>query len=232
MVPPPVLVLLDGLGLGEGIFFVKGLSENHSSYNKARQYCDSVGKPLLRIGLHRAPWEPPNGDYTLDIDPIVQQVPGGVWGDERQMPFTDKQFGCCFNENTLEHLHTANDVQLAVNECVRVADFTILIFPDPRRIHSTFMCPDHNLLLRYDKSSNIIDVKQNNLKTGLGWDQGANENSSPLITVPQARGPIGGAPRVISLDESVYMGPRLSDLLPALPLDGPPLPRIFGIGWP
>lgn len=87
-------------------------AERHMAYREARAYCDAVGKPLLRIGIRRSPLEPPNGDTTLDIDPIVLTIPGGVQRDERDMRmFSDRQFGVAFNEHTLEHLHTVEDVE-------------------------------------------------------------------------------------------------------------------------
>ncbi len=105
--------------------------DRHDGFTAARAYCRSVGKPLLRIGVHRSPLEPPNGDVTLDLDPSVTDIARGViLGDERNMAmFTDRQFGVAFNEHTLEHLITAEDVAESVRECLRVADYAIFLFP-------------------------------------------------------------------------------------------------------
>ncbi len=105
--------------------------DRHEAWQAARAYCDSVGKPLLRIGVHRSFLEPPNGDVTLDLDPSVADPSKGVvLGDERNMyMFADGQFGVCFNEHTLEHLATPEDVRRAVAECLRVADYAMFLFP-------------------------------------------------------------------------------------------------------
>jgi hypothetical protein len=142
--------------------------QRHSYYKWAREYCDKVKKPLLRIGMQRSFLEPPNGDYTLDIDPEVQNLPGGVVGDERFMPFEDKQFGVCFNEHTLEHLHSIDDVEKAIAECRRVADRTVLLCPSPYSIWATFFCPSHRLRIWFDKENDKIFVKPNTWRSGLG----------------------------------------------------------------
>ena len=158
-----------GLALYEGTIQVSETIERHHYWKLAREYCDKTGKQLLRIGIRRSPFEPPNGDVTLDIDPIVLEIKGGVLGDERRMPFADKQFGVCFNEHTLEHLVQPEDVELAVNECVRVADIAILLAPSPYSLVATFFCPTHNLRLWFE--GNTIRVKRNEYITGAGFPQ-------------------------------------------------------------
>lgn len=92
--------LLKLAALWEGTHMALEYHERHHYFNLSKQYCTQVGKPLLRVGMHRGMFEPPNGDYTIDIDPVIKQVPGGVWADERDMPFEDKQFGvCCHPES-------------------------------------------------------------------------------------------------------------------------------------
>ncbi len=105
--------------------------DRHIGFRLAREYCRSVGKPLLRIGVHRTFLEPPNGDLTIDLDPsVADRQRGVVQGDERNMyMFGDRQMGICFNEHTVEHLPTAQDVAAAVRECLRVADYAMFLFP-------------------------------------------------------------------------------------------------------
>lgn len=158
--------ILAGILTYEGLVHVTESAERHSSYRWARNYCDEVGKPLLRIGIRRGIFEPPMGDVTLDIDPEIEKFPGGVLGDERYMPFEDKEFGVCFNEHTLEHLETPEDVELAVNECIRVADVAILLAPSPYGLYANFLCPTHNLRLWFEDGK--IRVGKNQFKTGLG----------------------------------------------------------------
>ena len=161
---------------------VRGTIERHNYYNEARYYCDQVGKPLLRIGMRRLPWEPPNGDVTIDIDPEVLNLEGGVLGDERQMPFVDKQFGVAFNEHTLEHLYSPEDVEQAVNECVRVADKAVFLVPSPYSIAGNLLNPTHHLRLWFDQLNNRILVEENKYNIGLGFNFGSTfdyKNISP-----------------------------------------------------
>lgn len=128
----PKLAIVAGLvGLYEAGVQLPEYQDRHEGFAAARAYCRSVGKKLLRIGVHRGLLEPPNGDITLDLDPSVTDPSKGVvLGDERNMVmFADRQFGVAFNEHTLEHLFTAEDVRRAVTECLRVADYAIFLFP-------------------------------------------------------------------------------------------------------
>ena len=150
--------LLIGAAGYESGMQAKELLERHHYYNAAKNYCAMVGKPLLRIGMRRSVFEPPNGDYTLDIDEAVLRIPGGVVGDERAIPFSDKFFGASFNEHTLEHLHTAEDVEKAIRECCRVADHAILLAPSPYSIIG-LLHPDHKLRMWFRRGNNIV-VKQ------------------------------------------------------------------------
>jgi len=185
--------------------------ERHAYWELVREYCDSVRKPLLRIGMRRSFTEPPNGDVTLDLDPAVQGISGGVWGDERDMPFSTKEFGVCFNEHTLEHLRTAEDVQLAVNECVRVADRAVFLAPSPYGIYSSMFCPTHNLRLWFDRDSNSILVKENTDRTGMGYSCGISQalvtDDPPLVISSQESFvvvPLEGGIDLVSLSEGRF----------------------------
>ena len=149
----------------EGVITLTEVAERHRYYDLARAYCNAIGKPLLRVGIKRSIFEPPNGDVTLDIDLAVLDIPGGVHGDERDMPFADKQFGVCFNEHTLEHLRTVEDVELAVAECTRVADYAIFLCPSPYSIYATLFCPTHHLRLKFE--GNTMLVTDNTYNTGF-----------------------------------------------------------------
>lgn len=148
---------------------IRGIIERHIYWNQARAYADSVGKPLLVVGIKRFPWQPANGDITLDIDPVVETIPGGVWADERDMPFANHTFGAVYNAHTLEHLGNAEDVEIAVNECLRVADRAIFLCPGPYDFMSNLLCPSHHLRLWFDQTNNRIKVTDNRWRTGLGF---------------------------------------------------------------
>jgi len=163
----------------EGTIAVKESVERHKYWNQARQYADSVSKPLLVVGMKRHFWEPDNGDITADIDPKVQQIAGGVWADERELPFTDKEFGAVYNAHTLEHMGSAEEVEQAVNECLRVADKVFFICPSPYGIYSNLFCPAHKLRLWFDQANNKIKVTDNRYRTGIGPQPGAGDTSHP-----------------------------------------------------
>lgn len=161
-----------GMTIREGI-------ERHRYYNQARQYADEIGKPLLVVGMRRNFTQPPNGDVTVDIDPAVQTIEGGVWASECKMPFYDKQFGACYNAHTLEHLAAAEEIEVAVNECLRVSDVAIFLAPSPYSILATFFCPSHNTRLWFDQVNNRVRVADNKFRTGLGIPSGDTRHPPP-----------------------------------------------------
>lgn len=164
---------------------VKETRERHSLFRQAREYSDSVGKPLLRIGVRRSPLEPPNGDVTLDLDPVVTRIPGGVHGDERNMPFSNRMFGACFNEHTLEHLGRPGDVQAAVEECCRVAEVAMFLCPSPYSLFANLFNRTHHLRLWFNQETNSIIVTSNRWNTGLGIDAPARDNQGQVVRMGQ-----------------------------------------------
>ena len=168
--------VIGGAAVYEGVNALKENGERHTWFNFARQYCDAVGKPLLSVGMRRHSWEPPNPDYVLDTDPAVLDIPNGVLGNECDMPFSDKQFGFVYNAHTLEHLDSIEDIERAITECRRVADFVILLCPNPNGIYSNLFCATHKFRLWFDQFSNRIIVKPSNWQTGMGthYETGAS----------------------------------------------------------
>lgn len=182
---PAVIALLGiagAAGLYEGGHLIKENSERNYYWSVARAYSNLVEKPLLVVGMRRWSWQPPDGDVTVDIDPQVLQVPGGVQSDERIMPFEDKQFGAVFNPHTLEHLASAEDVELAVNECLRVAEVGMFLCPSPYSIIANLFCPGHNLRLWFDNENNRIIVRHNSWRTGLGEHGGGQYTGMGSVT--------------------------------------------------
>ena len=144
--------------------------ERHQYYGIARAYCDEVGKPLLTIGMQRWSGNPPDGDYVIDTDPAVMSVPGGIMGSVTEIPFPDKHFGVAYNSHVLEHLDTPEDIELAIVECRRVADYAFLLTPSPNSLYANLFCPSHKFRLWYDKENNKILVKPSTWQTGWGVD--------------------------------------------------------------
>lgn len=139
----------------EGCIQISENIERHECWKQAREYSDKVGKPLLVIGMKKIFWQPPNGDITIDIDPCVNDISGGVCADECNIPFADKTFGAVYNAHTLEHLKTPDNAIQAIRECQRVADKVFLLYPNPYSIISNIH-PEHNLRLKLDKSDIIV----------------------------------------------------------------------------
>jgi len=152
------LILFLGYEVGIGI---RNIIERHTYYKEAREYCNSVGKPMLRIGMRKYFWEPPDADVTVDIDPEVEQTLGGICADERKLPFANKEFGVVLNQHTLEHLSSIEDAEQAINESVRVADIAILLTPSPYSLFTNVFNPHHNLRLYFDHINNTIRVEEN-----------------------------------------------------------------------
>ena len=156
------LKTLLGLWVGyEGGIGVRNIIERHTYYKEAREYCDRIGKPMLRIGMRKYFWEPPDADVTVDINPEVRTIAGGICADERNLPFANKEFAACINQHTLEHLSSIGDIEKAVNECVRVADIAVLLTPSPYSLFTNVFNPHHNLRLYFDQVKNTIRVEEN-----------------------------------------------------------------------
>ena len=151
----------------QAFFTIKENIERHTHFNAALAFARLVDKPLLVVGLQRRFWEPPNGDVTVDIDPEVLTIEGGVLADVKNMPFTDKRFGAAYVAHILEHMETVLDVETAVNECMRIADRVYFLCPSPYGIISNFFCPSHYLRIWFDQASNTITVADNNYR--ISW---------------------------------------------------------------
>ena len=167
----------------EGGIGIRNIIERHTYYKEAREYCDKVGKPMLRIGMRNSFWEPPDADVTVDIAPEVKAIAGGVCADERNLPFQDKEFGVCINQHTLEHLSSVEDAEQAINESVRVADIAVLLTPSPYSLFTNVFNPHHNLRLYFDRINNTIRIEENryNIKSIGSIGQAMLVTKSPRI---------------------------------------------------
>lgn len=116
---------------------------------EARRVADDLGKGVLIIG-HRRPGHftppAPKGplDASVDIDPDVLELPNGYQADVRSLPFETGRFGSCVFEHVAEHLDTPKDVQLALDECRRVADNIYVVGPFAPTLRNLFN-PRHTL---------------------------------------------------------------------------------------
>ena len=173
----------------EGSIQLKENAERHHYWSLARAYSDLARKPLLVVGMKRHWFQPPNGDITVDIDHEVESIAGGIRADERALPFRDKEFGAVYNAHTLEHLATPEDVELAVNECLRVGDIALFLAPSPYSIIANFFCPSHHLRLWLDNVTNEIVCKPRNFQTGLGFHSGRVLTGQAMLSYTPIRVP-------------------------------------------
>jgi len=157
------------LAIWEGTSVARENIERSSYYNQMREYADSVGKPLLMIGMPRWAWQPQEADVILDIDPNVESIAGGVQGDILNIPYPDKTFGGCYVAHVLEHMYSTEECEKAINECVRVSDRVAFLCPSPYSLISNLLMPSHHLRLWFDQSNNRIRVTDNRYHTGWGW---------------------------------------------------------------
>jgi len=112
--------------------------EKERLFKQARDYCDSIGKPLLNVGCGNNPMQ--IGDVNVDIFPPSEAIlPNYQQADITSMPFTDKQFGCVVAFHVLEHVE---DPRAALAEINRVADRVYASVPAPFDF-STDTSPDH-----------------------------------------------------------------------------------------
>lgn len=143
-------------------------AEKKSKFQEARDYADSIGKPLLVIGgpygFGRS-WGPPGhgcGDVCLDINvEACRGCPNAVEGDIRDLSmFPDKTMGAAFASHVLEHLPTVADAEQALSELERVSEATFLVLPSKVSILA-WLNPDHYLWV--SENNGRIAFKQRGL---------------------------------------------------------------------
>jgi hypothetical protein len=156
----------------EGVIVTTEQLERQKYWSEARQYCDEVGKPLLVVGMKRHFWQPPDGDVTIDIDPKVLGLPSGVLADAREIPYPDKSFGAVYAAHVLEHMDTPEDAEIAINECLRVADRAYFLCPSPYSIYANLFAPSHHLRIWFDQDNQTVRVIPWNPPFAMGGHTG------------------------------------------------------------
>jgi len=106
----------------------------------------SNGKGIINIGCgprrtYQAQVIAEQPEVLTNVDITPNGMPHYIQLDvERSLlPFADKQFGVAFASHILEHLANC---QFALGEMVRVADYVVVVLPDPRYF-SGWLWPDH-----------------------------------------------------------------------------------------
>lgn len=134
--------------LGTGIVAVN-LIASHAYYHaekmylfeKAREYCLQVKKPLLNVGSGNNPAQV--GDVNVDIfSPDKSIMPNYCQASIDNLPFQDKTFGAVTAFHIIEHV---GDPKAALAELNRVADRIYASVPAPYDIltDSLLICHKH-----------------------------------------------------------------------------------------
>lgn len=163
-----VRTLALAVGAQQGLAVHQEHVERRAKYQVARDYADSVRKPMLVVGgpyggnsvnfWFRVPahgW----GDVCLDLNP--ETCSGGppeleiIEADVRNIPFSDKYFGSAFVSHVLEHLPTVNDAQMAFAELNRVSNKVIVASPG-KDVITSWLNPDHHLWVQQKNDGSLV----------------------------------------------------------------------------
>lgn len=98
-------------------------------------------------------------DVLANIDIELDGLPNFIQLDvERDpLPFADKQFGVAYCSHVLEHL---DNWEFALNEMVRVADYIVIVLPDPVYF-SGWLDLEHKQHFSTDDINQIIELYPN-----------------------------------------------------------------------
>jgi len=122
------------------------------------------GKGIINIGAgphrsFRAQVIARDPEVLVNVDMAVDGMANLIQLDiEREpLPFADKQFGCAFASHILEHL---DNWEFALNEMVRVADYVVIVLPDPVYF-SGWLSPEHKQHFSVDDIDEMANLYPN-----------------------------------------------------------------------
>lgn len=147
-----------GIATKEGIQVAIELKERRQVFRQARDYADSVGKPLLVIGAPKFRFTHPCGDVTVDISPEMAKFCDGQVADIRAIPYASGYFGAAFASHVVEHMPTIEDAVTAFNEMERVADRVFIVSPHKSSILA-WLHPGHHLWVTPSGDGYIIEQR-------------------------------------------------------------------------
>lgn len=143
---------------------LRELDQRRVDFQQARDYSDSVGKPLLVVGTPKFVFNHPCGDVTIDINPDVAKWCDTEIADVRAIPYPDQYFGAAFISHVLEHLPTVQDAYDALEELHRVAEKVFVVSPS-KLILVAWLHPEHHLWVTPDGEGFIIEQRGKTLAT-------------------------------------------------------------------
>jgi hypothetical protein len=155
-----LLTAIAGTVLREGVQQSIEVKERRQVFNQARDYADSVGKPLLVVGSPKFRFNHPCGDVTIDISPEMAKFCNGLVADIREIPYPNGYFGAAFASHVVEHLATIKDADAAFDEMERVADRVFIVSPHKSSLMA-WIHPKHHLWVTPSGDGYIIEQRGN-----------------------------------------------------------------------
>jgi hypothetical protein len=155
-----LLAAIGGIIVREGIQQGIELNERRQVFKQARDYANSVGKPLLVIGAPKLRFNHPCGDVTIDISPEMAKFCNGLVADIREIPYPSGYFGAAFASHVVEHLATIEDAKAAFDEMERVADRVFIVSPHKSSLMA-WIHPGHHLWVLPSGDGYIIEQRGN-----------------------------------------------------------------------
>lgn len=170
-------IFFTALLANQAVQSAKAIVEKNIAFREAFYTAEQSGKPLLVIGgpygsgsnrLFHFPAHP-CGDVCLDIEPAsCSGCPEVEISDIRQIPYAHGYFGAAFASHVVEHLPTAGDALMALDEMQRVADYIFVVSPRKANIVS-WIVPSHHLWVWQGYDGSIYISERRNGGIMVKW---------------------------------------------------------------
>ncbi len=147
---------------GVGVQLLHHQVTKDAAFEEARRL--NGGRGIINIGagpgrtfLAQAIAEASEVQANIDIVPNGMPHYLQLDVENEALPFADKQFGCAFASHVLEHL---DNWQFALEEMVRVADYIVVVLPDPQSFGG-WLAPDHKQHFSVDDIGEMAQLYPN-----------------------------------------------------------------------
>jgi len=142
--------------------FVHVAVTKDAAFEEARNL--SNGKGIINIGCgphrtYQAQVIAEQPEVLANLDATPNGMPHFIQLDieNNPLPFANKQFGCAFASHVLEHL---DNWSFALGEACRVADYVVVVLPDPIYF-SGWLWPSHRQHFSVDDIREIAELYPN-----------------------------------------------------------------------
>jgi len=150
-----IKAIIAGVVFREALIVGTEVQERREIFQQAREYADSVGKPLLVVGTPKW-YNHPCGDVTIDIR--SRRRCNTEIADVRDIPYPDHCFGAAYCSHVLEHLPAIEDAFTALDEMKRVAGKVFTVSPHKTSLLANIH-PDHHLWILPSGDGYIIEQR-------------------------------------------------------------------------